>query len=111
MKRSLIAILPRESLLKMPTKQLLGRLQALHNCEESAAFSDRTAEEAAASNGILFKDTTEWREAYSHLKAVLTTREHLPKADERAKDRRERGRPRKGRKAAYERRPRVGTIS
>jgi hypothetical protein len=111
MKRSLIAILPQESLLKMPTKQLLGRLQALQKCEESAAFSDRTTKEAAASNGILYKDTTEWREAYCQLKAVLATREHLPTADERAKVRMERGRLRRGRTAGYQRGHSVNIIS
>ncbi len=111
MKRSLIAILPQESLLKMPTKQLLGRLRALHKCEESAAFSDRIAKDAAASSGILCKDTTEWREAYRHLKAVLATREHLDKPDERAKNRRERGRLRKGRKAGNDIRRPVTTVS
>ena len=38
MKRRLILIVQPEALLKMPTKQLLGRLQALHRCEESAVF-------------------------------------------------------------------------
>ena len=90
MKRRLIFSLAKESLLKMPTKQLLGRLRALQRCEESAALSDLTADEIAARTGILFKDSAEWRDAYSHLKAVLATREHLPTAAERIRTRQER---------------------
>jgi len=83
----------------MPTKQLLGRLRALQKCEESAAISDLTAEEIAASKGILFKDSAAWRVAHGHLKTVLATREHVPSAAERTKTRRERGQLRSGRKS------------
>jgi hypothetical protein len=99
MKRRLIPILAQESLLEMPTKQLLGRLRALHGCEESAAFSDLTAGEIAASQGILFKNSAEWQDAYEHLKVILATREHLPSAAERTRNGKERGRLRSGRKS------------
>lgn len=99
MKRRLIPILAQESLLKMPTKQLLGRLSALHKCEESAAFSDLTAEEIEASQGILFKNSSEWKVAYDHLKAILATREHVPSAAERTLRRKERGRLKLGKKS------------
>jgi hypothetical protein len=98
MKRRLIPILKSEFLLKMPTKQLLGRLRALHRCEESAPFSDLTAGEIAASNGILFKNSAEWQDAYDQLKAILATREHVPTAAERARNREKRGRSRSGKK-------------
>jgi len=91
MKRHLIPIVTPESLLKMPTKQLLGRLRALQRCEESAALSDLGVEEIAANSGILFKDSTEWRDAYGHLKTVLAQREHIPTAAERTRTRTERG--------------------
>ena len=84
MKRRLIPVLPPESLLSMPTKQLLGRLHSLQRCEEAAAFSDLSREEITASEGILFKDSAEWQRAYADLKAVLATREHIPTAAERA---------------------------
>ena len=83
----------------MPTKQLLGRLQALHECEESSQFSDLTAGEIAASNGILFKNSAEWQMAYENLKTILATREHVPSAAERAKNRSLRGRLKSGRKS------------
>jgi hypothetical protein len=99
MKRRLIPILAPKSLLKMPTKQLLGRLRALHRCEEASAFSDLTAGEIAAGKGILFKNSAEWQDAYKHLKAILATREHLPSAAERTRNRKERGRLKSGRKS------------
>jgi hypothetical protein len=84
MKRRLIPVLAPEILASMPTKQLLGRLRSLHQCEESAALSDRTPDQVAASEGIVFKNTAEWQRAYADLKAVLATREHVPSATERA---------------------------
>ena len=90
MKRRLIPFLALEILAGMPTKQLLGRLHSLQRCEESAAHSDRTPEEIAASESILFKDTAEWQRAYADLKAALATREHVPSAAERAQARQQR---------------------
>ncbi|MDB6064698.1 MAG: hypothetical protein JWR26_906 [Pedosphaera sp.] len=92
MKRRLIPILPPDSLLKMPTKQLLGRLRSLQRCEEAAALSDLTQAEIAASEGILFKDSAQWRKAYDDLKAVLATREHVSSSTERTKNRQQRAR-------------------
>jgi len=92
MKRRPIPILARNFLLKMPTKQLLGRLRALHKCEESAAFSDLAAREIPATSGVLFKNSAEWQVAYNDLKTILATREHLPSAAERTRNRKERGR-------------------
>ena len=74
----------------MPTKQLLGRLRSLQQCEESAALSDLTPEEVPANEDILFKNTAQWQRAYSGLKAVLATREHIPSAAERANARQQR---------------------
>lgn len=90
MKARLIQALEPKALAIMPTKQLLGRLRSLQQCEESAALSDRTSEEIASSEGILFKNTPEWQSAYANLKAVLGTREHVPSAAERATARRKR---------------------
>jgi hypothetical protein len=90
MKRRLIPVLAAKSLTSMQTKQLLGRLHSLQQCEESAALSDRTPEEIAVSEGILFKNTAEWQGAYADLKAVLATREHVPSAAERANARQQR---------------------
>jgi len=90
MKRRLIPVLAAKSLTSMPTKQLLGRLHSLQQCEESAALSDRTPEEIAISEGILFKNTAEWHRAYADLKVVLATRQHVPSAAERANARQQR---------------------
>ena len=90
MKRRLIPILSPESLLGMPTKQLLGRLHSLQRCEEATVFSDLTAEEIAASRGNLFKQSAEWQKAYADLKAVLVTRKHVPTPAERTEARLER---------------------
>ena len=90
MKRRLITVLAPESLASKPTKQLLGRLLSLQQCEESAVLSDQTLGEAAAGEGIVFKNTAEWRKAYAALKEVLAAREHVPSAAERAKARQQR---------------------
>ena len=90
MKRRLIPVLTPEALASMPTKQLLGRLRSLQQCEESAALSDRAPDEVAASEGILFKNTTTWQSAYADLKAVLATREHVPSAADRTAARQQR---------------------
>src|SRR5262249_25034069 len=84
MKRSLLHVLSQECLERMPTKQLLGRLRRLHECQESAVFSDMTADEIAASKGIFFKNSPEWQAAYQQLKRILANREHVPSGAERA---------------------------
>jgi hypothetical protein len=99
MKRSVLHVLSQEYLDKMPTKQLLGRLRRLHECQESAAVSDFTADEIAASKGILFKDSPEWVVAFQQVKRVLATREHVPSAADRATRRQARGRMRSERKS------------
>jgi len=94
MKRRLIPVLPKDSLLSMPTKQLMGRLHSLQRCEEAEAIADRIRMEIAAAKGILFKDSPQWRKAHNELKSVLATREHMPSAAERVEIRRQRARPR-----------------
>jgi hypothetical protein len=42
-----------------------------------------TPEEAQTAGGILFKDTTEWRNAFDDLKLVLAEREHVPRPNEK----------------------------
>lgn len=65
----------------MHTGSLMKRRDALLQCTERP---DR--ENAAASVGtgpIEFKDSPQWRQAYSDLKQVLDRREHLPNKQER----------------------------
>jgi hypothetical protein len=45
----------------LPTKMLLGRLRRLLRCEESRSASDAYPDELARAEGILFKDTLEWK--------------------------------------------------
>lgn len=77
MKRRPLFILSQDSLLSLPTRQLLGRLQALQRCEESRLLSDHGAGEVLPEEQIFFKDTVVWKAAYAEVKAVLATREHV----------------------------------
>jgi hypothetical protein len=61
----------------LSTKQLLGRLKQLHQCEESLALSDRDV--ADDSGRIEFKQSPEWISAFRDVKRVLSRREHVPK--------------------------------
>jgi hypothetical protein len=74
------------------TKQLLGRLKSLHRCEESLAFSDRSAESYQSSSAIEFKDSPEWMTEFKKLKEVLAGREHVPKRMDLAAARRQKAR-------------------
>ena len=82
-----VFFIERSALEALSTKALLGRLQRLRECEESPEFSDMTKEEIAAAPGILFKRSAEWSVAYSDVKAVLATREHLPQVPSRREHR------------------------
>lgn len=81
-KRS-VPVLDRAALEAMPTKALLGRLRRLLRCEESPDVSDASTDEIAGVTGILFKNTVEWRMAREQVKAILVSREHVPKGAER----------------------------
>ena len=78
MKRRKVFPKSRSELEMMPTRQLLGRLKQLHQCEQSLALSDR--ETSDASGHIEFKQSTEWTRAYEDVKDVLSRRPHVPKA-------------------------------
>lgn len=58
-------------------------------CEESLELSDK---EVPTEGAIEFKKTEAWERAYSEVKHVLATREHIPKAAERKAKRRPKGR-------------------
>ena len=74
-----VYFIERAALEHLPTKALLGRLHRLRECEEAPEASDLTKADIAAAPGILFKQAAEWSAAYSDLKAILATREHLPR--------------------------------
>ena len=62
---------------KLSTKQLLGRLQHMRQCEESLEFSDRDSIDN--SGCIEFKQSQEWLVAFNNVKQILSRREHIPK--------------------------------
>jgi hypothetical protein len=61
----------------LSTKQLLARLNQLHECEESLALSDK--EIADDSGCIEFKQSPDWMLAFREVKQVLARRPHIPK--------------------------------
>ena len=77
MKRKSLYSMPIAELEALSTKQLLGRLRRLHECEESLALSDRDA--ADRSECIEFKQSPEWIAAFRDVKRVLSRREHVPR--------------------------------
>ena len=61
----------------MHTGSLMNRRKALLQCEESFELSDQV--ELQYSKVIEFKNTPEWKRAYSELKLVLSQREQCIK--------------------------------
>ncbi len=74
-------VISRADLEDMHTGTLMSRRNALLKCEESFELSDQY--QAAKHNGIEFKNTPQWKQAYQDLKAVLSTRENIPSKQER----------------------------
>ena len=66
---------------KMHTGTLMTRRSALLKCEESFELSDQY--HPNQHNGIEFKNTPQWKQAYEDLKAILATRENIPNKQER----------------------------
>ena len=69
-----------EELQRMHTGTLLKRLSNLRSLQESLEKSDWSLEErdtVAAAGLIAFKDTAIWKQAYSDLKTLLDSREHI----------------------------------
>jgi len=96
MRRRSIEIMSPAQLEAMPTRSLLGRLQRLRECEDSADRSDLDSVEIAALKGINFKADPLWSEAYDLVKTILNTREHVPRPRDRRKKGALRSRRRKG---------------
>jgi hypothetical protein len=72
-----VVVLARTALELMTIRELLGRLERLRRCEKDATVSDMTPSEVAMSELILFKSDVAWRLAYSEVKELLSTREHV----------------------------------
>jgi hypothetical protein len=61
----------------LSTRQLLGRLRRLRECEESLILSDRNVAEETGC--IEFKQSPEWLLAFRDVKLALSRREHVHK--------------------------------
>ena len=62
------------------TKELLGYLKRLQQCEESLELSDREPGEVDLDGDIIyFKQSDKWKEAYTNVKSILGDREHVKK--------------------------------
>ncbi len=73
-------VLSLQELEKKETKELLGYLKRLHQCEESFAKSDMDRNiDLENEHLIYFKKTKKWKTAYQDVKSVLATRKHLGK--------------------------------
>jgi len=60
----------------MHTGSLMSRRKALLTCEESLDVSDRDKNYQVETGYIEFKQSSEWKQAYRELKAVLDGREN-----------------------------------
>ncbi len=60
------------------TKELLGYLKRLHQCEESFDLSDLDENPDLTDEfTIYFKNSEKWRNAYFDVKTILSKREHI----------------------------------
>jgi hypothetical protein len=74
-------VISKTDLEEIHTGTLMSRRNALLKCEESFELSDQY--QTAEHNGIEFKNTPQWKQAYQDLKTVLSTRENIPSKQER----------------------------
>ncbi len=74
-------VISKAALEEMHTGTLMTRRNTLLKCEESFELSDQY--QIIQHNGIEFKNTSLWQQAYEDLKAVLSTRENIPSKQER----------------------------
>ena len=78
MKKRKARVLNVEELEKKNTKELLGYLKRLHQCEESFEHSDMDENPDLIDEGIIyFKQTEKWQKAYDLVKSILSQREHI----------------------------------
>ncbi len=77
-KKKLPPILSIEDLEKKGTKELLGYLKRLHQCEESFELSDMDKNpELTDAATIYFKQSKRWKITYQNTKLILSTRENI----------------------------------
>lgn len=77
-KRKLPLVISKADLAKKSTKELLGYLKRLRQCEESFERSDMDENLDLLDNQtIYFKQTEKWKLAYRSVKEILSNREHI----------------------------------
>ena len=73
-------LLKLEELERLNTKRLLNYLKLLHQCEASFEESDQYEKSALdEADRIEFKESENWKLAYSRVKSILKKREHIEK--------------------------------
>lgn len=71
-------VIDKDKLEKKSTKELLGYLNRLNQCEESYELSYMDInEDINDPDTIYFKHTVKWINAYSLVKLILSNREHI----------------------------------
>ncbi len=65
------------------TGTLMKRRDELLKCDESLEMSDSQHTKQIPLGLIQYKNTKEWQEAYTDVKEILSTREHVPNKKER----------------------------
>lgn len=73
----------RDQLETLHTGTLMKRRKELLQCDESLEMSDCLTTEQNTTDLIEYKNTKEWQEAYTDVKQILSTREHVPNKKER----------------------------
>ena len=72
-----------DTLATWPTKRLLALRDRVLRCEENIGVSDVQDLSELDANIIRFKDDPRWKAHYDGVRAVLSTREHVPGAKRR----------------------------
>ncbi|KZK87126.1 hypothetical protein PsAD13_00394 [Pseudovibrio sp. Ad13] len=86
-----VSALQFDQLQSLHTGTLLTRLKALrslHECEEQADWTNEEKLAVRSSGLIAFKSEENWKLAFADVKAVLATREHIPRGGKQARQER-----------------------
>lgn len=78
-----VKTMKRDQLMELHTGSLMKRRDALLQCDESQEMSDKLKTEDISPDLIQYKNTRQWKEAYTDVKEILSTREHVPNKKER----------------------------
>lgn len=76
-KKKLPIVLNEDELAAKGTRELLGYLKRLQQCQESYSLSDYDVNSVFDEKIIYFKDTEKWKNAFTIVKVILKNREHI----------------------------------